>query len=297
MRSYVTYFEILYTPVRNVAFFIHLLTGVCLYLMAARLARYGYVTLCAAALMVAVTAIGLFRWLGPAADGHPLILLTGALASYAIMLFSVWRSGATEDVPDWIERPRRQWALALALLVIPLAGATWIPRSAVIGPPWSNRNPTPEHLLASLECPSRGGFCPPPAELIRLAHTHIPADAILAADLNDVYQPSLFMPQQMVMWTGAMAGIPDPETLFSRYYKHLDRARAASLDQPLFNAGETRNDRAAFVRDLGVTHVLVNPRLYATMKAVFDADDLFSPRYDDGQWALYEVNRSSFEAR
>ena len=53
---------------------------------------------------------------------------------------------------------------------------------------------------------------------------------------------------------------------------------------------ETRQEREAFLRDLGVTHVLVNPRLYASIKPVFAADpDLFVSRYDDGQWALYEV--------
>jgi hypothetical protein len=38
--------------------------------------------------------------------------------------------------------------------------------------------------------------------------------------------------------------------------------------------------------------VLLNPRLYALMKPVFAAEpDLFKPRYDDGQWAMFEVRR------
>ena len=36
----------------------------------------------------------------------------------------------------------------------------------------------------------------------------------------------------------------------------------------------------------------LDPPLYALMKPVFAADaDLLVPRYDDGQWALYEVVR------
>ena len=39
-----------------------------------------------------------------------------------------------------------------------------------------------------------------------------------------------------------------------------------------------------------MTHVLVNPRLHARMSAIVATDpDVFAPRYDDGQWALYEV--------
>jgi hypothetical protein len=41
-----------------------------------------------------------------------------------------------------------------------------------------------------------------------------------------------------------------------------------------------------------VTHLLVNPRLHQMMRAVLARDhDLFTPLYDDGQWALYEVDK------
>jgi hypothetical protein len=39
-----------------------------------------------------------------------------------------------------------------------------------------------------------------------------------------------------------------------------------------------------------VTHVLVNPRLYELMMRVLARDpDVFSLRYDDGRWAIWEV--------
>ena len=39
-----------------------------------------------------------------------------------------------------------------------------------------------------------------------------------------------------------------------------------------------------------MTHVLVNPRFHALMSGVLAEDpDVFTPRYDDGRWALYEV--------
>jgi hypothetical protein len=100
------------------------------------------------------------------------------------------------------------------------------------------------------------------------------------------------MPQQMVVWPGGTESLLDPESIFPRYFEYLKTAQDDSEDQPLFNSTDTRDRREAFVRDLRVTHVLLNPRLYASMKPVFDADAaLFTSRYDDGHWALYEVVR------
>ena len=98
------------------------------------------------------------------------------------------------------------------------------------------------------------------------------------------------MPQQVTVWSGAIERLVEPRRAFPVYFRHLDRATAASLDQPFFNDRETREERVSFIRDLKVTHVLVNPRLYSTMKEVLAKDgDLFSRLYDDGTWALYEV--------
>jgi hypothetical protein len=100
----------------------------------------------------------------------------------------------------------------------------------------------------------------------------------------------MFVPQQVIVWTGTFEGLSNPRDLFPAYLKYFDRAVAASLEQPLFNDRETRSEEVAFIRDLGVTHVLVNPRLHAMMADVLGrAPDLFARRYDDGKWALYQV--------
>jgi hypothetical protein len=126
--------------------------------------------------------------------------------------------------------------------------------------------------------------------LVQFARGRVPADAVLAVDYREAYEPTLFMPQQVVVWSGAIEGLTGPERIFPEYFEHLERARAASLEQPLFNTRETREERIDFICDLRVTHVLVNPRLYSMMKLVLARDAaLFAPRYDDGMWALYEV--------
>lgn len=290
--AYVTYFEILYTPVRNVILFVYLLAGASLYAVAARLARHGYATIVIGALTIAGAAVGMFRWFGPFAAGRPRLLFMAVLAGYVVAGVGLWRARSAPAAPDWIDRPRPRWALAFALLLVPIVAGTWNRESAVVRLSWSNHAPTPEALVANLECPAEGQFCPPPRELIRFARERVPANAVLAVDFLETYQPSLFMPQQMVVWTGELEGIPDPERMFRRYYRHLNRVRAASRDQPFFDLGETRDERLAFIRDLAVTYVLINPRLYPSMKPVLDRDaDLFTSRYDDGRWALYEVTR------
>jgi hypothetical protein len=288
--TYATYFEILYTPARNVVFFVHVLAGVGLYVIAAWMARRGYVVLCVLTPAIAWVAIEFFRRFGAEAAARPDTLFVPVLIGYAAVLVSLLRRRAAEDSRQWIDEPRPRWAAAFSLLLLPMVIVTWEPESAVASWSWSNPRSTPAALLTSLECREDGQFCPPPASLIRFVREQVPVEAILAADYREVYEPTLFMPQQVTVWSGAIEGLAEPRRVFPAYFRHLDRVTAASLDQPFFNDRETREQRVAFVRDLQATNVLVNPRLYSLMKEVLAGDDdLFSPRYDDGTWALYEV--------
>jgi hypothetical protein len=288
--TYATYFEILYTPVRNVVFFIHLLAGIGLYLLAAALARLAYVALVPAAAAAGVLIVVAIHRLAPALSERIDLLFVPMLLSYALFLLTiVWR-GRREFPDARVLDPPSRWMPAFAIVFAIVLYGTRIDDSVVVTWRWENRTPTPASLLAALPCNSNVD-CPPPPALVRLAHERVPADAVLAVDLHESYQPALFMPQQMVVWTGGTDSLLEPETLFPQYFRYLKSAQSASIDQPLFNTSETRKDREAFLRDLRVTHVLVSPRLYSSIKPVFDADaDLFVPRYDDGRWALYEVS-------
>ena len=288
--TYLTYFEILYTPVRNVVFFIHVLAGVSFYLLAAWLAQRRYTMVCVLAVVSSWAIVEGLTRVATLTASHPDILFIPVLLGYVIVLVSVLRRPSADDEARWIDEPRPRWGLAFALLLLPVAVGTWVPESAVVTASWSNPQPTPAALFANLECRDDGQFCPPPQALMRFARERVPVDAVLAVDYREAYEPTLFMPQQVVVWSGAIEGLTEPERIFPEYFEHLERARAASLEQPLFNAGETHEERIDFIRDLRVTHVLVNPRLYSMMKLVLARDaDLFAPRYDDGMWALYEV--------
>ena len=112
-------------------------------------------------------------------------------------------------------------------------------------------------------------------------------------DRQERYPSSLFFPQQMTVWTGDLETFePIEDQLFAAYMRHYRASMARHGDQPLFNDRETREERLSFIRDLGVTHVLVNPRTHPLMTRVLDTDgDMVRKQYDDGAWALYEVRR------
>jgi len=290
--TYLTYFEILYAPVRNVAFFVHLLAGASMYIVAARLARHGYLVVCILTMAAAWIAVELFRRVGPATVEHPDLLFVPVLIGYATALGAMISRRVIADPPAWLERPRRRWALALALMLMPITVGTWTGESAVAKLPWTNRQPTPAALLAGISCGDELDRCAPSPALVRYVRQHVPPEAVLAVDYRQVNEPTLFLPQQVDVWSGAIEGLVEPELTFPVYFKYLERARAVSLDQPFFNERETREERLAFIRDLGVTHVLVSPRIHSVMTKALTADgDLFIDRYDDGRWALYEVRR------
>ncbi len=292
--AYATYWEILYAPVRKIAFFTHLLAGVSLYLVAVWLARYGYVALVVGALLAAGALIELFERIGPAAAVRADLFFVPVLIVYGLALTAMWRREPPAEPARWPDEPRPRWALAFALMLIAIVPATWQAESAIVKLPLRNRQPTPAALLASIKCGDDNEYCAPSPALIQFARDRIPVESIFAVDYRQAYEPSMFLPQQVDVWSGAIEGLVEPELTFPGYFKHLARARAASLDQPLFNDAESREERAAFVRDLRITHVLVNPRLHGMMTGVLARHrDLFVPLYDDGAWALYEVSQRS----
>jgi hypothetical protein len=290
--AYLTYFEILYTPIRNVIFFIHLLAGVCVYLVAARVSRHATGAAVALALVIGLVAAGVARYLGSYLASAPEgadWLFAPVLAGYATVAWWAWKHRAVEVDDTWIDAPPPRWRLAMVALCIPLLAATELSQSSLRHVSWASSPATPTELLSSLPCLGADRFCAPPRALIRFAQEQVSVSSVFAVDMADEYQPSLFMPQQMVAWPGTAEGLL-PRMLFARYFERYDRAKAAYDEQPFFNTRESRSERLAFIRDLQVTHVLVNPRMHAPMREILAGDpDVFTPLYDDGRWALYEV--------
>jgi hypothetical protein len=289
---YLTYFEILYTPVRNVIFFIHLLAGASLYLLAAGLARGSPISCITGALVSSAIIAFAFGRLGPFMLEQQDWLFLVALAAYAIafLVIRLHRDHGASD--NWIETPHRRWVGAFICLAAPLVVMTSIPERSPLMTSWRNTTWTPSSMLSEVKCTGPDSFCPPPSALIRLANDDMSAASVFAVDDEERYPSALFMPQQMVVWPGNREGLVDAKELFGKYLTHYARTKAAYNAQPLYNDRESRDERLAFLRDLAVSHVLVNPRNHQLMSAVLSRDpDLFRARYDDGMWALYEVLR------
>jgi len=140
--------------------------------------------------------------------------------------------------------------------------------------------------------------CPPDRAVVEWIRVHVPVDAVFAIDRWNPYLPSVFIPQQVVVYPQVEVTFENEDRLFAAYYRLYSERLRASRVQPFFNAVETPVQRAAFVEALGVTHVLVDPAYYAEMRAVLDRlPDEYALRFSEGEWAVYEVLRPSAAAR
>jgi hypothetical protein len=134
--------------------------------------------------------------------------------------------------------------------------------------------------------------CPPSRELAEWVETHVPTGAVFAMNRWSLFQPTMYLPQQVVALSGSEFSLPMEDLLnpgYAQAYRESMRDRGV---QPFFNDQETADQRGTFIRELGITHVLVDPMYYDSMRRVLDGlPQLVSLRYADGRWAVYEVRR------
>jgi hypothetical protein len=312
---YLTYWEILLTPARNVAVFVHLLTGLALLAVAMHLSRIRRAWL--AALATVLTGGGVaavMRALGPRIAGHQDVLFLGVLAGYAVVLLLLWRRrGARLECAIEPKEATAVRGWVYALLVSVAAIASYLPEASPLNlspagrrydtlPPVTARL-TPRGLIEGLMCtrteapasPAAEGVellsCPPSPRLVAWAARALPAGAVLAADAFNAYPLPVFMPQQVAAWpVAASENIVDARGWYPAYYERFDRTMKRLGVQPFFNAAEGWNERVDFVRALGVTHIVVDPSYQRLMARVLGQwPEAFATVYDEGAWTVYEV--------
>lgn len=128
---YATYFEILYTPVRNVIFFVYLIAGAFLYAMVVALSRVDRTRLSSLIAGTLAGAVALLATLSLTRRGHG--FLAPLVAAYGLTLLALWRWP-----PKWTVGVR---ALAAAVSVLALV-ALWptdppAPRTALVNVRWT----------------------------------------------------------------------------------------------------------------------------------------------------------------
>jgi hypothetical protein len=311
---YLTYFEILYTPVRNMILFIHLMAGVLVYLVAVTALRVRGPAAYAIAAIGGMLLGGAVRYAGPWLARRADLLYLGLIVAYLLLAILIVRSYRTPGDRSTALPPAataRGWRLAFVAALLPVLPLTATPSSPLRG---GASFSSPSALLAGQPCIGRHDVevlfkppelasekhmlgellsCPPPEKLVQFAAREIPADAVLGLDKFFEYPASVFLPQQMVVWTGPNPGFREEDRLFGDYFEEYYRSFRKYREQPFFNAVETDEERDLYVRELGVTHLLLNPRVHAMMTPVLAAKpDRYRRLYDDSQWAVYEVSRT-----
>jgi hypothetical protein len=134
--------------------------------------------------------------------------------------------------------------------------------------------------------------CPPDPRVTDWIRTHVPVEAVFAIDRWNPYLPSVFIPQQVVVYPQVAQTFENEEQLFGPYYAVYNQRIRESRVQPFFNSVETTAQRSAFIDRLGVTHVLVDPAYYREMRQVLDQlPGQYALRFSEAEWAVYEVLR------
>jgi hypothetical protein len=132
--------------------------------------------------------------------------------------------------------------------------------------------------------------CPPDLGVLDWIRREVPAEGVFAIDRWNPYPPSMFVPQQVVVFPTLEAAFVTEDRLFREYYEFFYERMRQYRAQPFFNTVETPAERLAFVNALGVTHILIGPAHYDTLRPVLDRlADQYTLRYSQARWAVYEV--------
>jgi hypothetical protein len=297
-----TYGEMFFAPVRNVIFFLYVLAGPLLYLGANAIARIRSRWAAAASLALAgVILWRVWKYGGRFLDSHQGLFLLCVILLCMVALIA-HRSGSVQRLASRLlpAAPRAGWPAAwLVLLAVTAVRLVSPAGSPFVLPPRALL--TPDAVLRDFPCIPDGtpgapaspvpGSCPPSPELIRWAERHLPVSGVLASNTLNRYSPTTFMPQRIVAWpsvdsTASLYG----REIYPAYYRLLDESMAAHGAQPLFNARESLAEKTRFLATVKATHVLVDPMTYPEMRRVLEAwPETFHLVFDDGRWAVYEV--------
>jgi hypothetical protein len=316
---YLSYFEILFTPVRNVVFFAYLMTGFGAAIVARLVWGLGPSRWRQGLAIIVVALLGalVYRRGGPLLAQWPdrwieLVLLAHVAALYLVAR----RPEVARRVAAWMRPMTTRAGVPLAIVLIALVAAlTFSPKSSPLVPTPNSRTNTVSTALEfetltqqnvwfpyNPDDPERRGrhktlrvpqvvSAPPAQALVAWASRNLPLDAVLAINLLNLYSPAPFMPQQIAYWphidssTGSYF-----RRIFPAYYRHLEASLAANGEQPFFNTRDGLVERMDFLRDVGATHVLIDPmyhdrlvRLLATWPRSFEL------LYDAEGWAVYKA--------
>lgn len=315
---YVTYYEIMFTPVRNFLVFIYMTTGALLLVfadMAGRLRARWAQSAAVAAMIAALWLAHLYA--GAFFQKHQELFLLPMIAALAMAMFGwprlTWLRQylAVTDTAD--ERAPLPWTYFLLVIGVAALSVQWdksplnvhaekavytaseyftaIPQEALstygeFVDPVSGLKQTMADTTVQMSVP--------PPEFLQWAAANLSTDAVIASNLF-TYPLPVFLPQRIPLWpvVDGASTLEFNARLVPAAYARFSAAVVKHQSQPVFNDRETLDERLEYLRAVGATHLLLDPKYYAVLRGVLGAaPGQFVQRYDDGQrWALFEIRQ------
>ncbi len=310
-----TYYDMLSGPVRNLMFFIYLLTGASIYMAARALSAVRPLALG----LVVAGGLGYFLprgldWLRELVTNQVDVLFGGLIVG----LLAAWWVSTTRWGQRFDDRTRafhRPVALAACagVLIASIAVSLHVPVSALTV--WK----TP--ILGQYQAAMLTAAAPasaveyvvgatgaklnakatndvPTPQLVRWIKDHIPAETVVAANLLNATPLSTFIPQQVPAWPLAFWDPVNYCIAFKRYCVMADASVEKYGVQPFFNDREDRDERRAFLKGFHITYVVVDPATADLMTPVLDRQpELFTQEYSEQRWSVWRVHEAAPPAR
>ncbi len=276
-----TYFEVLFTPIRNFFPFLYTALGP---LFAEGLRAFAGRSL-ARALILAGAACVAFRYAGPWLSDHPDLFWALVILSSVLGLVVSWPQRTSASGESRV--PRSSTIVLVGLLI---AAGTW---SRDASPVLSFREWFAGLAVNSYSDVSCGrAICNPSADFVRKARPHLRSSDLVAMSVASPFTPTFYFESQVTIWPNAHVSSSWMFTrpLFPRFYPFFDAAQAKGLKEPFFDPRESDLDRLDFIRAMGATHVLIDPLTYPGLVPVLrKAPRQYRFLVDDGKWALIAV--------
>lgn len=308
-----TYFDMLSSPVRNVIFFIFVMTGVIVYMTAlsfSKLKQLGLamILLIGLAFIISTSAERLREILTVQPDWLFLTLLI-ALPSALWLSFTRWdksfgnlwccsaftaRSGICAAVLILsLGFFRYQSNSALTFWKTPIASNVEQAVGMAAAPLMAIQYSVPDsdkafRVNATSNVPTYG--------FVQWMKQNVSVKAVCAVNMFNRNILTTFVPQQVPAWPLVFYGPINYRTNFPRFCKLADVAFKRYGTQPFFNKAEQREERVTFLDTLGISHVVTDPSYYEMMEGVLGRyPDLFTKIYDQECWSVFKVNRDSYD--
>jgi hypothetical protein len=330
LYTYCTHVDMMLVPVRNFSFFLYLMTGPLLYLIACQARRLPLAWLGGALAVPVALGLACTTWIEPAAwMAHYDWFFLPAIGLYVVAgTIVVSKSRWASATRSWFateSMPRTAWTAAVfaaVLVAATLGSGMWersllsLHHSTTYSPFLGNDVPTarsPYHLMMALRPvvtpywelrhtnPAFADYrltlvgnvsVPPPPRLIEWAKKELSPDAVLATNALNVYPLPVFLAQRIIAWPPIVSfNLSYPKQVSPAYYQHLDESLSQRGVQPFFNTVETLAERRDFLIRTHATHVVLDPPSYRDLRTILlQTPSAFQSVYDDGAWAVFAVH-------